>query len=403
MTSKRATQSGILLCLLAFVTLFGYAIARPATESLFLEDHGADALPWAWLAIAVASAGVVVAFNQAAARMPLGRVMLGAVGTSAASLVVLMGMAQAAVPGSTLLLYVWKDVHIVVLLELLWSFANLVFEKHTARWFNVVFCACGSLGGLAGNLAVGVLAARWGTALAPLFVLPFFGVQAALAVGLARAAGHPAPKDRKRIGLGDAAELLRRSPYVGWLVLLIGTVQLTINLIDYVYQDAIARAYVDVDARTAVIGQVYGAIDIASLSMQLASGFVIGALGVRRTLLAVPSLLGLSALAFIAAPRFALMAITKVASKAFDYSLFRAAKEMLYLPLSYRDKTRGKALVDMLTYRVAKGGASVVILGLGAAAASFGVIYATVACIALWLGLTYAVATRYQRLTRQDE
>ncbi len=33
--------------------------------------------------------------------------------------------------------------------------------------------------------------------------------------------------------------------------------------------------------------------------------------------------------------------------KALDYSLFRAGKEMLYLPLSYGEKTRGKALVDI--------------------------------------------------------
>ena len=42
-----------LLCALAFILLFGYAIARPSTESLFLEHHGAGALPWAWLGVAL--------------------------------------------------------------------------------------------------------------------------------------------------------------------------------------------------------------------------------------------------------------------------------------------------------------------------------------------------------------
>ncbi len=47
MAAVHRLRSGVLLCSLAFVLLFGYAIARPSTESLFLEQHGAHALPWA--------------------------------------------------------------------------------------------------------------------------------------------------------------------------------------------------------------------------------------------------------------------------------------------------------------------------------------------------------------------
>ncbi len=389
-------RSAVLLCGLAFVLLFGYAIARPTTESLFLEVHGAAFLPWAWLGVALASAPIVAAYNRTAARQPLGHVMLWAIALSAASLVVLLGLAHLRAPGSAFLLYVWKDVHVVVLLEVLWSFANLVFTKATARWVNGLFCAAGSIGGLCGNLLVGSLAEAWGTRVAPLLLLPIFALAALLCGQLAAAAGQPAPKNKTRVGISDAVDLLRRSPYVGWLVMLIGAVQLAINLVDFVYADAIATAYPDTDSRTAVIGQIYGAIDIASLSLQLLSGVVISLMGVRKTLIAVPTMLGAAVLSFVLSPRFAMVAAAKVASKAFDYSLFRTAKEMLYLPLSYDDKTRGKALVDMLTYRVAKGAASLVILGLSAMGAGLGVAMATLGVIATWLVLTLQVARRYQ-------
>lgn len=395
-------RSGVLLCSLAAVLLFGYAIVRPSTESLFFEVHGASALPWAWIAVALASAPTVALYNRAAAMRPLGQVMLWALAVCALSLAMLLALAHFHVRGSAFALYVWKDVHVVVLIEVLWSFANLVFDKKSARWMNGIFCACGSLGGLAGNLLVGTLAARWGTRAAPLLLLPLFIIQAGLVFWLARAAGHPQPKKKERIGLDDAVALLRRSPYVGWLVLLIGTVQIVVNLVDFIYADAIVTTYPELDARTAVIGQIYGAIDVASLALQVLSGLVIGAIGVRATLIAVPALLGTAVFSFAVAPRFAVMAVAKVASKAFDYSLFRAAKEMLYLPLSYEDKTRGKALVDMLTYRVAKGGASLVILGLAAVGASMGVVFATLGAIGGWLAITVAVARRYHALTKRS-
>ncbi len=43
----------------AFIVLLSYAIARPTTESLFLESHGADRLPLVWIAVAVATLLVV--------------------------------------------------------------------------------------------------------------------------------------------------------------------------------------------------------------------------------------------------------------------------------------------------------------------------------------------------------
>ena len=43
------------LSALVFVILFGYAIVRPATESLFVEAHTAEALPKAWLLVALSS------------------------------------------------------------------------------------------------------------------------------------------------------------------------------------------------------------------------------------------------------------------------------------------------------------------------------------------------------------
>jgi AAA family ATP:ADP antiporter len=113
-------------------------------------------------------------------------------------------------------------------------------------------------------------------------------------------------------------------------------------------------------------------------------------------LLALPVLLAAALGLGLAAPRFLAIAITKVASKAFDYSLFRAAKEILYIPLSAEEKTRGKALVDIFGYRVAKAGASLLLLTV-LAIDGYGVRPAILVCIGIWFVVTRVLVKKHAR------
>ncbi len=401
MSAQRA--GGLLVCALAYVVLFGYALARPGTESMFLHSYGASRLPSVWIAVALSAFAVVAVYNRAATRHPLRDVMLGAVALSAASLLSLLWLGRAGVRAADFALYVWKDVHIVVLLEALWSFANLIFSQGTARWFYGVFCASGSLGGVTGNLATGALARRWGTGSALWLVLAAFALEVVLIWWLARAAGHPAPRAPAKTTIRDDWQLVSKSRYLGWMLALVGVVQVVITLVDYAFNDAIAKAYPAVDARTEVIGWVYAAIDGSSLVLQLGTGLVLRAAGLRLTLLAIPAIIGAVVTGFALVPRFALMALTKIASKVFDYSLFRAAKEMLYLPLSYAEKTRGKAIVDVLTYRVAKGGASLILALLVTAGARTAVLLVILALVVAWLAVTVVLMRRHHDLTTSED
>ena len=400
MTASRRA-AGLLVCALAFVVLFGYALARPSTESLYLTVYGSKALPSVWLVVAATAVVVVGLYNRAAARWPLGRVMIGSIVASGAVLAILVAWHRLGVRAGSFLLYVWKDVHIVVLLEALWSFANIVFPSKTASWAYGVFCAAGSLGGIAGNLSVGAIAGRLGTTGALGLLAPVFALQIGLVVMLARAAGDPAPKARARASLSDL-RLLVESRYLGFMLAMVGLVQLAVTLVDFVYNDAIAQAYPATDERTAVIGQVYAVIDGTSLVLQLGTGLVMRVAGLRATLIGIPAVLGAIVASFVVSPRFVLMAATKVASKAFDYSLFRAAKEMLYIPLDYAAKTRAKALVDMLTYRAAKGGASLLLFGLVAVGATAAVLPVTLVVIVVWGAVAVIVTRRHAALAPAD-
>ena len=49
--------------------------------------------------------------------------------------------------------------------------------------------------------------------------------------------------------------------------------------------------------------------------------------------------------------------------KVLDYSVFRAAKELLYIPLSFDSRYRAKALIDAFGYRFSKGAVSGILAG----------------------------------------
>jgi AAA family ATP:ADP antiporter len=376
------------LAALIFVILASYAIARPATESLFLGAHGAESLPWAWLMVGMGSLVVVILYNRWSATTDLVRIFGVVSALSAVLLVCILAGLQADAPGMIWVLYLWKDLYIVVLIEIFWSFANSTVPEERAKWWYGLFCVLGSLGGMAGNLGVGWLAQATSTEQSLWAVVPLLAIGGFGGIGLARWAGVEASGPKEKPSLADGFSVLKNSRALWLLMALIATTQVAITLVDYQFSIAIEQHFPDADARTAMIGQVYAAIDLVSISLQLATGPILRLVGVPLVLLAIPALLGAAVAGYALIPRYAAIAVAKVASKAFDYSLFRAAKEILYIPLGHAERTQGKAFVDMMSYRMAKGATSLMLLGLVALKRPELTLWLTLACIGLWLWIT---------------
>lgn len=384
----------------AIAIMASYGFARPASESLFVGDYGAENLPWAWLGVAAAAIATTAVYSRFAAAMPLARLWPRATLTATAIGVALLGAELAGIAHASFALYIWKDIYIVVLVELFWSVANVSYPIKHARWAYGLFLAAGSGASMTAELAVGPLAGAVGTDKSLLAIVPLLGVAALLGAYLP-AASHRRPTATAPPPLATAllrgARILARSRYLAVLVALICAVQIAINLIDYEYNQALAAVSADDDVRTAIGGQIYAATNAAALVLQLCAGPLLKLAGVPLILVAIPGVLLLGVLWAAASPRFVALAAVKVASKAFDYSLGRAAKEILYIPLSYAEKTEGKALVDLLTYRVAKGVASAMLLWLAAVELGAGAVTAlVVGMLGGWLVLAAIIGRRFR-------
>ncbi len=378
------------VALLAYVILLSYGLARSTIDSLLLNDHGSGALKYAYGAVGLSVTVVVALYARAAASRPISTLLMASASISALLLVLLLLARILDVPGSAYGLYIWKDVYVVVLVELVWTLANSAFKQNTAAWAYGLFCVAGTLGDMTGSFLTQAFVHDVGTAQLLWFALPVFLAVALVGRVAARACGSPSPE----AGMQGVISVVRKSRSIQYLLALVAVIQIVTTLIDYNYRATALIAYPIEDDRTAIFGQVDMLIGSASLVLQLLSGAFVALLGIRILVTLLPLLVGAAALYYAIHPAFLALAVLKIMNKSLDYSLFRTSKELLYRPLSYEEKTQGKAAVDVFGYRVAKGGATGLLVALSGSVALVAV--ATAMGIALWLVLALLLVARFQ-------
>ena len=363
---SRGAGIGTILALsaCAFCVLGSYAIARPSMKALLLQHYGKDALPYAWLLVALGVTMTVSVYSRFAARMELRQLYRWAVVWTCIALCFGLGLYHSGVEWSVFLLFVWKDIYIVLLIEMFWTFANSIFQLKTAKWLYGVFLSVGTLGGVTANLSVGELAKTLGVGHAPWLVLPMLLFTAVLISGLPVA--RPDRSDsHSEVSFHAGFSLVWRSRYLMAILGIIASIQLALNLVDFQLSAMVEAGHATAAAKTAEFGRIYGMIDGAALTMQLGGGVLITVLGVSGVLVTAPVVVLVTLSCFIFMPTLGLISVAFIAGKSMDYSVYRTAKEALYLPLTQRERALGKAVIDIMIYRVAKAGAAIFLLVLG--------------------------------------
>lgn len=259
--------------------------------------------------------------------------------------------------------YAFREAYIVIILEQYWSLINSTLKEKQAKLFNGFICGVGSIGAIAGGYAIKVYLANKDSSF-------FIGTEAILLLAAAsllpaalcselsyRFAGEPAPSvEEKKKGKSLALSLFVESSYLRRIALLIFLTQMISTVLDLRFFRLVEESFPIKDERTAFIGQFYANLNLAAGILQfVVAPILLYFVSLRFIHPSIPIIHVTTAVILFIKPNLFTGGLAYLVFKAFDYSIFRAGKELFYIPLSFDSRYRAKEVIDAFGYRASKG------------------------------------------------
>src|SRR5581483_11741852 len=392
--SWRAIWAGLAIALAAFFLLVGYELIRPVSSSLFLEAYGSQNLPVVMFLGPVGTFLMLYGYGWVLSLVGAKRALFLTSLLAGLSIALCYTAIHAGWKPATGALYVLRESYIVLLIEQYWSFINSTLRMHEARGLNGPICGIASLGAMCGGLTASHFSVLFGSEslllIAALSLVPA-GAMAALAYHLG---GEPQPteeeKDFRKSG-HLALGLLKQHRDVLFLLFVIIMTQVVSTVLDLRFSGLLETAIPATDQRTAYLGNFYYQLNVWAFLLQfVASPLLMRFVPLRLIHNAVPLVHLVSCVFLFLHPTLAVSAAAFMQFKVLDYSIFRAAKETIYIPLSYNVRYRVKEFIDSFMYRASKGGTSALIMAARALAGTVpGMAFTATAtaAVSVWLFL----------------
>ncbi|MCX7642143.1 MAG: hypothetical protein N2Z20_05875 [Elusimicrobiales bacterium] len=251
---------------------------------------------------------------------------------------------------------IFKEAYIVVLSEIYWSYINSILKINEAKLLNGYIAGFGALGSVIGGYLVVKMIGFLSTE--KLFLLSsFFLLFALLIMWFAYNYELPSffPKNKnntnysyiKNIVENDILKVL----FVTVFISQIFSTFADLNFTEYLKKEIPLK-----DERTKYLGNFWTTVNIFSFTFQfILSPLLLRNLKPIRILFFIPIVHVFSVLYAIFNPSLFTASVVFFLFKSLDYSIYRAAKETLYIPFDFDIRFKTKQLIDAFNYRFAKG------------------------------------------------
>jgi AAA family ATP:ADP antiporter len=353
-----------------FFIILAYYLVKPASRSLFLEYADAAQLPYVWTASAVLLLALMPLYQRILHRYSRVNIVIGTCLLIVVMLVMFRVWMQT--PGVTVAVcfYILVDIFSVVLVEQFWSLTNSVYRSAEGRrWYGLI-ASGGLLGGLIGGLFAAWLIKATPVTTADLLLVAasIIALMIALTLFLARHGlykEHPqhVQLDEVPAAVTEGWRVLRGNRYLALIALMLLMSQIAEPIVEYQFMHLVEQAYPEREERTAYLSHFLSVLSgFALLINLLVTPLVHRRLGAIAGLLVQPLLLGFSAMAFALQSRLPVAAAMKIADRGLSYSINRASRELLYVPVDPVTIYRAKAWIDMVGYRTFKIAGNALIL-----------------------------------------
>lgn len=412
-TGRILASRDILRALALFVNFFLIIMAlyhlKPASRSLILESHTVIDLPYVW----IGSAGLILfsmpLYQWVLRKFTRARVVALTMALFSLILCVFWWQLQDSGSVAPVVFYLFVDIFGVTLVEQAWSLTDSLYETDDAKsWYGFVGTG-GLLGGVAGSAVSAALITHTSmetpdlllvaaAIVALLWLLNFWMDRNTVYTEHQAEAGA-------RFGSGLRSMLSNR-----YLLLVAGgllVAQLVSPLVEFQFLRIVEIEYPERESRTAMLSLFFTVMSTFSILVNLVlTPLILRFGGVLAGLMVQPLMMATAVVLFAQQPVLWFAGLLKISDRGLAYSLSRAAREMLYVPIEPRIIYEAKAWIDMFGYRMFKvlgAGAILLVTRWGVNGDSLFVLNVLifVACLG-WLLLLYVLYRYYQQIhTRQ--
>ena len=363
------TQKVFILSVLATVFFIScdYAIVRPASTSIFLSNFSSKAFPYCWILSVPFNLLVVYLYNRF---LPI----IGCLKTFLVfvfSIIVvntLTALFVSRVPVIIFFQFIFKDLYILLAFKQVWSMIHSTINTQKAKLLYGFMFGLGGLGSVLGGMISGFFAVQIKSTnlfflSIPIYLFVFIFYLKALKNSSASKQDFIKQESKKSDNPKEGFSLIKRSPYLISILLIVISMQIATAFIDYQFNVYLEKAIPNVDFRTAFTGKLTSVVNLISTAFQFFGGFLlINILGFKKSHFSVPLFLAFNSIVFLIFPSFTMATYSFASIKALDYSFFGIIREMLYIPLKTDEKYRAKAIIDVFAYRSAKAFASLFLI-----------------------------------------
>ena len=351
-----AAAAGFVLC--------GYELLRTTANTLYAEAYGKKGFSFILALVPIGVTIVVFVYSRLLSRLGPRLTLYASTLLAVMTMLACYFGIKLGIKPMRGVLFVFKESYVVLLVEQLWSYINSMLSRESGKKLNGLICAIASIGAIAGAEMLHQLSARFGTVnmivLAALTTLPAI-VMAELVF---RRHGEP---QRPPVATGAKVDhlglsLFRKERMLLLLICLIGAGQLLATVTDFAFRGQLNDQFPSADAQNAFSGRYYAWLNgLAMIAQLFAVPVIIGLVPLRYIHIAIPLVhIGSCAYLFLYPSLFS-AGFAYMVFKVVDYSIFRASKELLYVPLSFDVRYRAKEIIDVFGYRVSKGVTSIAI------------------------------------------
>ncbi|MGB7931766.1 MAG: Npt1/Npt2 family nucleotide transporter [Gammaproteobacteria bacterium] len=349
-----------------FLIILAYYQVKSASRSLLIEYWGSDNFPWVWIASALVLGSFIGLYHRLVERYSRLAVVLG----SCLMFIVLLVGFRVALDGqgtvASVAFYIFVDIFSVILVEQFWSLADTVTEADAGRKSYWFIGSGGLLGGVIGGAAATAMLEftpmRTPDLLlscAAILIATFLLNLAMGRMGLYR----EVPSEGPPVVVAGGWRALIKSRYLILIACALLCSQLAQPVVEFQFIKAVEASYTALDARTQFISSFFSVLGLVSIAINLlVTPFLHRYLGVMWGMVTQPVVLAVSSLAFMAQPTLMIASVMKIADRGLSYSINRASKEQLYIPVDPVRTYQAKAWIDMLGYRLFKVLGSAIIL-----------------------------------------